>query len=150
MYMSNCTLTASNTYIAINNAFQQGIVVLSSSRVTYSGTTTFHNNFASAVAIIESEVHFTGKLNFTENEDMDSRGKQKGGAITSTLSVLTFSGKGIFSKNRAYGYGGAICSINMYLVTAWIASSCQHGAVLFGNPAVNLFVLIILNGLDDI
>ena len=60
---------------------------------------------------------FTGKLNFTENEDMDSRGKQKGGAITSTLSVLTFRGKGVFSKNRAYGYGGAICSINTYLVT---------------------------------
>ena len=112
MHMSNCTLMASNTYIAVNNAFQQGMVVLSSSRVTYSGTITFHKNLASAITVIESEVHFIGKINFTENEDMDPRGQQKGGAITSTLSVLTFSGKGVFSKNRAHGYGGAICSIN--------------------------------------
>ena len=51
-------------------------------------------------------------MNFTANEDMNYGGQLKGSAIISTLSVLIFSGKGVFSENRVDGYGGAICSIN--------------------------------------
>ena len=111
MYIFDSTLEAYNTYATLNIAFQQGIVLLKNTRVTYSGMT-FHKNFAPAITVIESEVHFDGKINFTANEEVDSGGKQSGGTITSTLSVLTFSGKGIFRKNRFDGYGGAICSIN--------------------------------------
>ena len=111
MYISDSIIEVSNTYAAFNTA-QQGILLLSNTRVTYSGVLTFYKNLASAIIVIESEVHFHGMINFTANEDMDSTGKQEGGAITSTLSVLVFNGKGVFRKNRASGYGGAICSIN--------------------------------------
>ena len=117
MYIIDGILKASNSYTAFNSAFQEGIILLSKTMVTFSGTITFYNNLGSAILVIESEIQFTGKLNFTANklEGRDSSGMLKGGAITSTLSILTFNGKGIFSKNRAEsadGYGGAICSIN--------------------------------------
>ena len=117
MYIFDAILEASNSYTALNSAFQEGIVLLSKTVVTFSGTITFYDNLGSVILVIESEIQFTGKLNFTANklEERESSGNLKGGAITSTLSILTFSGKGVFSKNRAEsadGYGGAICSIN--------------------------------------
>ena len=115
MYISDCVLKTANAYIAFNIAFQKGIVLLSYSKVTYSDCVTFHNNFASAITITESEIYFTGRVNFTANEDMNRGGQQSGGAITSIFSVLTFNGFGIFSKNRAGRYGGAISSINSIL-----------------------------------
>jgi predicted outer membrane repeat protein len=115
MYISGSTLEASNAYFTFNTAnTQEGIVSLSNCRVTYS-TITFHKNLASAIVAIESEINFIGKVNFTANElehIMDAYEEPKGSAVTSKFSILTFSGKGVFSNNKASSFGGAICSIN--------------------------------------
>ncbi len=112
MYVSGSILEASDVYVAFNAASRKGIVLLSNTRITYSGAITFYKNLASTIIGIESEIHFRGKINFTANEHRNSTGQQEGGAITATLSVIIFSGQGTFRKNRASGYGGAICSIN--------------------------------------
>ena len=66
--------------------------------MNYSGELIFYKNLASAIIVIESEVHFHGMINFTANEDMESTGQQEGGAILSTSNVLVFRGKGDFRK----------------------------------------------------
>ena len=115
MYISGSTLEVSNTYIAYNTVgIQQGIVSLTNCRVTYTAIT-FYKNLASAIIAIESEINFIGKVNFTENEleyNINAYGEPKGSAVTSKFSILTFSGKGVFSSNKASSFGGAICSIN--------------------------------------
>ena len=112
MHISGSVLKASNTYAALNAASKQGIVLLSNSRISYSGAITFDKNLGSVIIGMESEICFHGKMNFTANENRNSTGRQEGGAITATLSVIIFSGQGIFMQNRASGYGGAICSVN--------------------------------------
>ena len=111
MYIFDSIFEAFNTYATLNTALQQGIALFSNTKITYSSVT-FHKNLALAINVIESEIYFNGKINFTANEGKDSKGTHSGGAITSTLSVLTFNGKGLFNKNRVDGYGGAIYSIN--------------------------------------
>ena len=132
MQISNCTLEASNINISFNTAFREGIVSLSNSRATYTGTVTFHNNLASAIIVSESEIHFHGSVNFSVNEDMDSKEQLKGGAITSTLSILTFSDKVVFSKNRADDGGGAICSINSIIHVLGNAKFLNNWAIKGG------------------
>ena len=116
MYISHVTLVTSHSYIDNNIATEQGIVVLISTKATYSGIVTFQENLASALVAIKSEVTFSGKINFTANKEQDptySLDEQlKGGAITSVLSIITFNANSILSSNEAYYYGGAICSIN--------------------------------------
>ena len=112
MYISGSIFEASNTYATLNAASKQGIVMLSNTRITYSGAIAFYKNLGSVIIGIESEIRFRGRMNFIANENRNSTGQQEGSAITATLSVIIFSGQGIFRKNRASGYGGAICSVN--------------------------------------
>jgi hypothetical protein len=60
MYISGSIIEASNTHAAFNAASKQGIVLLSNTRITYSGEITFYKNLASTIIGIECEIHFRG------------------------------------------------------------------------------------------
>ena len=115
MYISGGTLQAYNSYFSLNTVYtEEGIVSLSNCRVTYTAIT-FYKNLAPAIIAVESEIDFIDKFNFTANEfkyTMNADGEPMGSAVTSKFSILMFSGKGVFSNNKASSFGGAICSIN--------------------------------------
>ena len=143
MYILDSTVEASNMHATLNTAFEQGIVLLKNTMVTCSNVT-FHKNFGSAISVIESEVHFNGKINFTANEGVDSGGRQSGGAVTSTLSVLTFNGKEFLEKTEILTvmvvHSPQSTVSSMYLATSNFSTTWQSKAEECTSTKVNCLV----------
>ena len=128
-----------------------GIVALSSS-VTFTGNTTFLENFATLCggAIYTSNncaFSFSGIITFTNNS-----ADYGGGAICSLgTTVLSFNGTNTFTDNSATNYGGGILlSSNSVLhfvgTNNFINNSAGSGGAIFTSYNV---VLIFINGTSN-